>query len=273
MRVRARRGAIVGTLALTAVLALQSVGGATGSPSVTAKASSHNAVVTGEVWVTFGHTGYTTATISGTASEVATGAVATLTASAFPFRAPMSTLQTLPLVVTGSSAPFTFRVAPDLETRYEVEIFATSTSTTPEAVSSALPVYTTSWSSASNSESCSVTACTIHINLVSVVPRPAIPVEKAKHQFLYLDVVPWSGGAAPAATTYHLVPGKVSAPTVTGDHVHFRVTITYRRPVYRLWYWYWESCTRDTVGEDGFGLAGHHGCGARTVSPHATYLG
>lgn len=273
MRQGARWPTLLGSLAFVAALALPTMAAATPTATVTATASSHNRAVTSQVWVTFGRLGFNTATIAGTASGVATGSIATLEATTFPFKAPMAPVQTTALSVAGSSAPFTFSVAPDLETRYQVAIFATPTSPAPEAATAVLPVYVTSWSSASNSETCAVQTCTVRINMVTVLPRSTIPVEKAKHQFLYLDIVHWNGGHQPAPTTFHLVPASVSAPSVSGAHVRYRIAITYQRPSSRLWWWFWESCARDTVARDGLGLAGPHGCGNPTVSPHATYLG
>jgi hypothetical protein len=264
--------ALAVTTALVAAMALPAIATA-GETLIPATVTSHNAVVTGEVWVTFGRTGYTDATFSGTATSVATGAVATLYAEPFPFTGTPVAVQTVPLTVTGTSAPFSFTVTPELETRYHVEVFASSTSTTPETWSASLPVFVTSWSSASNAETCGVSACTIHINQVSILPKSTIPVEKTKHQFVYLDVARWNGGPQPSPTAFHLVPASVSAPTVSGDHVRLRITITYPRPASRLWWWFWESCTRDTVARDGLGLAGPHGCGKPTLSPHAPYLG
>jgi hypothetical protein len=246
------------------------MGAATGA---TIRVKSHNPVVTREVWVTFGHAGHTTATVSGTASGVAAGAVADLYASAFPFKAPMSAVANVALSVSdGGTASYAFRVSPQLETRYRVEIFSTSSATSPEAVSTPATVYVAAWAAASNNEGCTPSTCTISINLTWILPATAIPTEKAKHQFFYLDLVSWRGGPAPKPTTYHLVAAKVSAPSVRGDHVHFRVTITYKRPA-GFWYWFWESCTKDTVGKDGVGLAGAHHCGARSVSAKLPYLG
>jgi len=37
--------------------------------------------------------------------------------------------------------------------------------------------------------------------------------------------------------------------------------------------WNWTSCNQDTEAQDGMGLPGRHGCGARRVDVSASYLG
>jgi len=37
--------------------------------------------------------------------------------------------------------------------------------------------------------------------------------------------------------------------------------------------WNWTSCNQDTEAQDGMGLPGRHGCGARSVDVSASYLG
>ena len=261
----------VALLALAAVIVLEPTT-AFGVTPIKTRVKSHNPVVTREVWVTFGRAGYTGASISGATTGIAVGSEALLYAIEFPYHKPLAPIARQALTVTGGNARFGFHIVPRIQTIYQVEVVPSPSSDFLEAQSANLTVFVSSYAIATTHESCSASVCTIHISMTEVIPPKAIPNEKRKHQFLYLDTVPWGGGPAPARTTYHLVHASVSAPQVTGDHLHFRITITYPHPAYR-WWWYWESCTKDTVIKDGLGLAGFHHCGARTLSPHILYVG
>ena len=248
------------------------VSGVTLSPGASIHVTSKNAVVTGDVWTTFGHAGNTNAMVTGTATGISAGAVARLYASTFPFKQPAVPVSSLSLVVTSDSAEFSFTVAPTLETDYRVELFASASSPTSEATSRSQTVYVSEYGIASNNETCGSGRCTIHINYTEVIQPTAVATEKAKHQYLYLSLPAAPGGVKPKPTTFHLVPATVSAPTVRGEHVTFKIAITYPEPVQRYW-WYWISCTKDTLAKDGVGLPGHHGCGNSTLAPSTVYVG
>lgn len=248
------------------------VAGVAALPAVSIHATSKNPVVTGDIWTTFGHSGYTSATVSGVATGVPNGAVARLYASSFPFNHPAVPVSTSTLIVTGDSATFSFTVAPTLETGYRVEVFASASSATPTATSASRTVYVAEYGTASNGEACGGGKCTIHINFTEIIPPSAIATEKGKHQYLYLALPAAPGGVKPKPTTYHLASATVSAPSVRDEHVSFKISVTYIEPAERYW-WYWLSCTKDTLTRDGVGLPGRHGCGNATLSPSATYVG
>jgi hypothetical protein len=272
---RIGRGSGVLTAASVALAMLFFIGpasGVTAKAAVSIHAATKNPVVTGDVWTTFSRAGYTSATVSGVANGVTAGAVARLYASTFPFRASAVRISTYTLSVTGGSAKFSFRASPKLETRYRAEIFATASSPSPEASSAAQTIYVGYTGVSSNSDACSGRHCTIHISLTEIIQPSAIATEKGKHQYLYLSLPPAPGGVKPKPTTYHLVSATVSAPTVKGEHVNLKITIKYTAPAGSYWY-YWLSCTKDTLAKDGVGLPGHHGCGNATVSPNAPYVG
>ena len=267
------RGIALCVLALlaTATTAGPPSAGASGT-AVSVHAVSRNQVVTGETWVTYGRPGYTTATLQGTAAGVAAGAVAELLAQPYPFTSTARVVATVPLAVQGTSAPYRFTVAPQVVTRYRVEVLATAQATSPEAVSSSVSIYATYFGTGSSAETCTGTSCTLTVHLSSVLPRSAIPVERTKHQFAYLSLPRAPTGAQPRPTTYHLVSATVTGPKVAGNNMRYVITITYAEPGYRYWY-YWQTCTRDTVARDGVGLPGSHGCGKSAVSPSVPYLG
>jgi hypothetical protein len=269
------KGAAVFTAASVALAMLYSVGGASG---VTAKSAasiriaSKNPVETKDVWTTFARAGFASATVTGTVSGVADGAVARLYESTFPFKSPPVPVSTSTLSVTSGSARFSFTATPKFETRYRVEVFASASAGAPAASSASKTVYVTDSSVSSNTDHCSGRQCTIHINLTEIIQQSAVSIEKAKHQFLYLSLPAAPGGVKPKPTAYHLVSATVSAPTVKGEHVSFKISIKYTAPTGSYWY-YWVSCTRDTLTKDGVGLPGHHGCGDASLSPSTPYVG
>ena len=110
------------------------------------------------------------------------------------------------------------------------------------------------------------------MHLVYVMPTSAVSIERQKHQFAYLSLPRSPNGAQPKPTTYHLMPARVAGPKVAGHDERFVLTITYAEPHYRYWY-YWQTCSRDTIAKDGLGLPGYHGCGTHAVSPSTPYLG
>jgi len=245
--------------------------GASGA-TVTLHAVSKNPIVTGDTWVTYGRPGFTHATIRGTASGVAPGAVARLLAQSFPFHTPAKVVGSSALMVAHSSASFAFNVAPLAATHYRVKVFAHASASSAEAVSAAVTVYVAFYGTGSSAERCNSRTCTLHMHLVYVMPTSAVPVERSKHQFAYLSLPRSANGAQPKATTYRLTPASVSGPTVSGHDERFVLTITYAEPHYRYWY-YWQTCSRDTIAKDGLGLPGYHGCGKHAVSPSTPYLG
>lgn len=268
------RTTVLGTLGALAVLTatVPPIDAGASSTTVTLAASARNPVVTGDTWVTYGRGGYTQATLRGSASGVAPGAVARLYARSFPFRAPPRVITSATLAVQGATAPFRFTVAPQLATRYEVEVFATASDTTPEGASPVVSVYAAAWGTGSSAETCNGTSCTLTVHLTSVFPSTTIPVERHKHQFTYLDLVRSPSNVQPTPTTYTLVAAAVQGPRVTGHDLRYVLTIVYQEPAYSYWY-FWQTCTRDTLGRDGLGLPGAHGCGAHAVSAATPYLG
>lgn len=272
MRTLGKVAALTATSVGVAVLLAGPVLGVTAATSASIHAMSKNAVVTGDVWTAFGHAGYTSATVTGSATGVAAGAVARLYASPFPFTHPAVPVATSTLSVTGDSASYSFSVAPTLETGYRIEVFASASSSTPEATSPSQKIYVAGYAVAANNETCSSGRCTIHISLTEIIQPSAIATEKSKHQYLYLSLPKAPGDVKPKPTTFHLTSATVSAPSVRGDHVAFKISITYPEPVGFYW-WYWQSCTKDTVTKDGVGLPGHHGCGNATLPPSSVYVG
>jgi hypothetical protein len=245
--------------------------GASGS-TVTLTVTTKNPVVTGDTWVTYAKTGYSQATLQGSVSPVAIGAVAKLLAQPFPYHAAPRVEATSALTVTGTSAPFSFVASTQLSTRYAVEVFASSTTTTAMATSASVTVYSTSTGSGSNAERCNGSTCTLTVHLVTVVPPSTIAVERHKHVFTYLDLVAATSGVRPKPTTYALVAAVVRGPKVTGQDLHYVLTFTYREPHDAYWF-FWETCTRDTQALDGLGLPGHHGCGNHSFMATSPYLG
>jgi hypothetical protein len=92
----------------------------------------------GFVIVAFHQRGYETAAIKGTVTDATVGQVAELFAQAFPCSKPAVEVASVTLP-TAETAPYKFTVTPAIATRYQVELFASSTSTTPLASSQKKP--------------------------------------------------------------------------------------------------------------------------------------
>jgi hypothetical protein len=235
-------------------------------------ATSRNPVVTSYTWVTYGRSGYTNATLRGTATGFSSGAVVRLYAQSFPFHAASAPIRSAVLTDKDGSSSYAFAVTPAVATRYRVRVFSSSTATKSEASSALLVVYAATNGVGSSSNGCTGAKCTLSVHLTYVVPKSAIAVERRKHQYVYLDLPKAPNGVQPGPTTYQLVKARLSAPSVKGHDIRFSIRISYAKPAYSYWY-YWEVCDRDSVGRDGLGLPGRHGCGNRTLAASSTYVG
>ncbi len=264
------RGLAVG-LALAAAVSMGTAALAATVP-LTASVHTHNRVVTQERWVTYGRAGYASATVHGTVSGVAPGAVARLYGARFPYRTGLRAVASQRMAVAGNRGTFAFRVNPVLATHYRVEVFGNGASRTPMAISRALVVYVAAHLRSTRSTSCSARVCELHLVVLRVVPPASVPLERSKHLFAYVDVVTWRSGPAPGPGLYHRVAASVLSVTVRGRVIRSVLSIQFRRPAAR-WRVFAEGCARDQVGRDGLGLAGHHGCGNAVLSARLPYVG
>jgi hypothetical protein len=212
-----------------------------------------------------GFPGSNVATVSGKVTGAATGD--TLTLLADPFGGKGFAATGTPVTLTGSSATYSFHVAPFVATRYKV---ALADGTVTDAVSAVQTVYVTEGGGDYGGHgSCSRDHCTFVEPLAVWLPASAIRNEKAKHVYVYFAFDPKIFNRHPVFPRYlDRWPATVSKPRVlSATDYQITITIHFTSAVpHAAEYGIWTSCTRDTESKDGIGLPGHHHCGQRQVT-------
>jgi serine/threonine protein kinase len=232
--------------------------------------------VTGDVYVVYQGGSQASATLSGTVKNVTSGEVARVAAQQFPFRRP-------PVLVGGSAilrpargaARYTFRVTPALATRYLIEVFANSTATSPVATSPDRTVYVTLSATYGNGQACGRPLCHESFPIRVFAPAATLRTEIAKHWYAYfaINLAPVKEPGRPSVLLLGAGDAHVSAAQRVSA-TEFKLTITYSFTIGNDAYnWNWSACRKDSETTDGMGLPGHHGCGDRSVSATASYLG
>jgi hypothetical protein len=163
-------------------------------------------------------------------------------------------------------------VTPSIATRYKVKLFASSTATTPLAISPVQCVYLIARFRANNPPACSRPVCHLLFRVRVFVPGPVLRFEMRNR----LD--PYFGlrlAEPPVPKWVHLNGGQasVSAPR--------KISATEFERTLRFWFtignnsyhWAVRWCLKDFLSKVGLGLPGHHGCGAQRVQWNTYYLG
>lgn len=242
-------------------------------PVVGIAASAVTPPVTGDVMVSYHGGKYARATISGTISRPAGGEVARLTAQQYPF-------SSLPTVIastkiTGRTRRLSYAVAPSLATRYQIEVFPSSTAITPLSKSRVQTVYVAlGVSGVLTKNRCPRPDCFWTIRIRLQAPPAAIEIESSKHLYFYFGLDLSHGATPPTPTTLRLQQNiKVSTPTIMSTQESQRI-VTFAFKIGKHSYsWVFADCIPDTEHKDGIGLPGHHGCGNATVPASPIYLG
>ena len=238
-------------------------------------ARSANAPVSGDVYVLYREGSQANAELSGEVKHVTSGEVAQLYAQPFPFRHAPVPAGSVILHPAGTTARYAFQVTPVLATRYTVEVFGSSTATTPLAGSATRTIYVSLNATSGNSQKCGRPVC--HLTFVQriLTPAPALSTEISKPWYAYFAVNLSSTKVPPTPTVLLLGAGdahvtvsrRVSA-TEFDDTVTFAFDLGNDGAT-----WNWTACDMDTEAADGVGLPGHHGCGDKSVLASAPYLG
>jgi hypothetical protein len=239
-------------------------------PTVTIAAKSQFKPVTGDVFVVFNTNKQAKAQIQGKISGASRGDVARLFAQSFPFSsAPRSVAST-----TDLTKPYSFTVSPSIATRYRVELFASSKSTTPLAESAVRTVYVSNLQELLAISLCSRPVCSEVIRVKEFVPASALKDEMAKHWYFYFGLNLSSRTTPPQPKVLTLdTHAKVSGATRTNS-TSFTRSISWSFRINNDGYnFLFSLCTKDTEAKDGLGLPGHHGCGDSRVSATVEYLG
>ena len=231
--------------------------------------------VTGDVFVVYRDGKQASARLRGTIPHAQAGEVARLYAQQYPYHRAPAPAGSLVLQPSGGTAGYSFKVTPTLATHYQVKLFRSSTASTPLATSAVSTIYVALTGKANADQKCSRPVCheTFHIRVR--VPAQAMSIEIAKQWYPYfgLNLAPVKAPAAPKRFRLgfghaHVDPSRQISAT------ELELTVTYSFKVgNKAYHWDWNVCTKDTEPQDGFGLPGHHGCGAQHMAASAEYTG
>lgn len=274
----------LGTAAVLVVGAVVAVVVATGvhhprppSPALVAtiSASSALAPVTGDVYVMYLGGTNSSATLSGTVKDTASGEVARLYALQFPFGGTPAQAGSVALQPASGTASYSFQVTPSLATRYKVEVFASGTATSPVATSATTTVYVTPGATNSGTPTCGRPVCHESITIRVFVPASALGAEMTKQSYPYfaINLAPATEPAAPSVMNLGAGSGQVGAAQRVSS-TEFDITVTFSFDIGSDAYDFrWRICDKATEAQDGIGLPGSHGCGAPTATAGQRYLG
>lgn len=245
------------------------------TPTISIGAKSALPKVTGDVLVVYrSGTTFETAAISGDAANVTAGEVIRLFGQRFPYKkAPVQVGS--PVSVTGVTQHYSISVTPSLATKYQAEVFADGTSTTPLAVSAIQVVYVAAKTTYFGLRRCGRPTCHETVLIRTTVPPPTLRTEMAKRWFAYFGIrfsptgtlrprfLKRGGGGAHFGTTR-----KVSARV-------YQVKLTLSFFIGNHGYFFqFNTCQPDSEAKDGLNLPGHHGCGTlKVISSKRIYLG
>jgi len=246
------------------------------SPSVTIAATSNLPKETGDVWVIYQDpVKYSAANIAGAISNGTTGNVVKLYAQQFPFKkAAVPTGAPITLTATGTT-PYSFKASPSLATRYQVKLFATSTSATPLATSAVTTVYVWAQHRYGGLKPCRRPTChqTVHVRII--LPASTLRTERKKHVYVYFGIRLSTQGAPPPPSRITLGGGGARVVSVQKVNTHqYEITITFAFHIGNDGYYFeFDACQKDSEAVDGLNLPGKHGCGRKSISTSINYLG
>ncbi len=246
-----------------------------GSATLQIAAKSALPPVTGDVYVVYRGSEQADAQIYGQIKKAASGEVAQLYAQQFPYKQSPAEAGSVILRPTGTTARYQFQVTPTLATRYQVELFQSSTASAPVASSAITTIYVTLGGTSGNGQSCSRPVCHESLPTTNFVPPSALSTEMSKQWYPYfgLNLAPTKQPAPPEWLSLGAGSPHITAPhRVSADE--FGATVTFSFQIGNdAYHWDWSTCSKDTEAKDGIGLPGHHGCGDERVLDSAAYLG
>jgi eukaryotic-like serine/threonine-protein kinase len=216
--------------------------------------------------------------IFGDITSATGGEVAELYAQQFPFTSAPASVGSVALSPSGSTAQYSFEATPTLATRYTVEVFQSSTATTPLASEAVGTVYVVMNQPGDNSTSCNGTQCTATETVTVYVPASALTAQISEPIDQYFAVSYSSSGAEPAQPqTLQLGAGDPTVTTpqqISADEYQFTLTFSFSTNG-EGYHAAWRHCTKSMEAQDGLGLpgAGSNGCGSQTIQDSLTYIG
>jgi serine/threonine-protein kinase len=237
-------------------------------------ATSDATPVNGQVWVTYQAGKDADAQIRGEIKSTASGEVARLYAQPFPYRSAPAPAGSQDLRPAGLTTRYAFQVRPSLATRYTVELFRSSTATTPLASSASQTVYVSKNWTWSKPQSCNSSTCREMIKLRVLVPSSALKSELTQKVYPYfgLELGRIQEPAAPEWLQLGAGDPHVTTRQVSADEFDMTISFSFRIGNHAF-AWNWNACQMDTEALDGLGLPGHHGCGDQRIPTSPNYLG
>lgn len=244
------------------------------APTITIFATSKLKVVTNDVFVVYqASNGFGSANIHGKITGAAVGDVAALYAQQFPYKTKPAPIASKTL--TAGTQVYSFKVTPNLATRYALRLFPSSTSQALIATSKAQNLYVSPRGSFTPGQNCPRPLCHISLKIHEVLPSSALSTEMGKHVYPYFGVnlSPTKIPPAPKVLTLnaaHPVVSKLRKVNATEFTFSISWTFTIGNDAAR---WLPAECQKDSEGKDGLGLPGSHGCGAHQISATSFYIG
>jgi serine/threonine protein kinase len=278
---RRRRRIVVAAFAAVIIVAAAGLaagllpGGPARTRAIPISVKSALPAVTGDVFVVYLGGAQANAEVYGDISKAANGEVAQLYAQQFPYQNAPVQAGSVILHPAGTTARYEFQVTPTLATRYRVEVFQSSTASTPIAKSGVATIYVVPGGSTAKTQTCSRPVCRESILTTNTVPPSALPSEMSKPWFAYfgINLAPTKEPPPPKWLLLGAGNGHVTASRrISADE--WGETVTFSFVIGNDAYdWGWSTCLQDTEAENGIGLPGHHGCGNERVLDTASYLG
>jgi Protein kinase domain len=229
--------------------------------------------VSGDVYVVYVGGKQASAEIYGEIKKAANGEVARLYAQQFPYKSAPARVTSAVLHPAGTTARYQFQVTPTLATRYRVELFQSSTASTPLATSGVATIYVVIYRTTERLQTCSRPVCHESLQVTYLVPPSALQAEMSKPQYLYFGVNLASGAepSAPQSLQLGAGNGQVTGPRrISASEFSYTVTFTFQVGS-DAYHFGWRVCTKATEASDGIGLPGHRDCGDGLI-PTTAYL-
>ncbi len=246
------------------------------TPAITIAAKSALPVVSGRVRVAWQAGKLGAATLSGAVSGGTAGEVIEVFAQPFPYQAAPAQLGAA-IPVTGAAAKYSVQATPGLATRYQAEVFASPSATTPAATSPVVTVYVNDVVSYRGGGPCTqrpVCHQTVHVTIR--VPPPALSTERAKRWYVYFGLNLSQTGEPRPPRFLKLGAGHPTVSAVrkvSASELALTISVSFRIGT-EGYSWSLVACAKDTETADGLNLPGSHGCGTvREISRKRDYLG
>jgi len=214
--------------------------------------------VSGDVYVVYLGGQQASAEVYGAISKAANGEVARLYAQPFPFRNAPTQVSSVTVDPAGGTAGYEFQVTPTLATRYRVELFRSSTASTPLGTSGTATVYVIPNGEFHGTELCSVPDWCYSATITDVVPPSALQTEISKTWYLYfaINLAPDISPPVPKWLVLGAGNGHITAlHRISTDEFSATVTLSYVVGN-DLYDWAWRACAKATEAADGIGLPG-----------------